>query len=65
MSQITTHIAGKVVEAALTDGKDLVIRCTDGHEYVIGFENGPFLKKVNVRIVLPMPGAASGAAFGG
>ena len=65
MTKITPHIAGKTVEVALTDGKDLILRCTDGHEYVIGFENGPFLKKTNVRIVIPLPSAAGGVAFGG
>jgi hypothetical protein len=64
MSQITTHIQGKTIEAALTDGKDLILRCTDGQEFVIGFESGPYLKGTNVRIVLPVPGEMSGKVFG-
>lgn len=59
---ITDVIAGKTVEVMLTDGKDLIIRCTDGQEFVIGFENGPFLKNINMRIVLPVPDAMSGVA---
>jgi hypothetical protein len=64
MSQIHTSIQGKTVDSALTDGKDLILRMTDGHEYVIKFEDGPYLHSINVRIILPMPNAASGMAFG-
>ena len=58
---ITQAMQGKTIDVALTDGKELIIRCTDHHEYVIGFENGPFLKSVNVRMVLPMPNASVSA----
>ena len=60
---IHNTIAGKTLEAALTDGKALILRAQDGHEYRIEWLDGePSLTAVNVRIVLPMvsvDGAAS------
>lgn len=60
-TRISDVISGRTVEVALTDGEDLIIRCTDGQEFVIGFENGPYLKATNIRIVMPMPSTSVGA----
>lgn len=50
--KINAVLEGKTVENALTDGKDLILRMTTGEEVVIDFENGPHLKRVDVRIIL-------------
>lgn len=50
---IHNHIHGKTMEMALTDGKALVLRATDGHEYRIEWIDGePVLVSIDVRIVL-------------
>jgi hypothetical protein len=54
---ITAHMAGKVLEQALTDGKTLVLRTTDGHEFRIQWIDGePCLVGVDVRIIVALPG---------
>jgi hypothetical protein len=54
---ITAHMAGKVLEAALTDGSKLILRTTDGHEFRIEWKDGePVLTGVDVRIVVALPG---------
>lgn len=50
--QINQVTEGKRIENALTDGKDLILRMTNGEEVVIGFDKGPYLKRVDVRIIL-------------
>lgn len=60
--KIHTVAQGKTIDQILTDGKDLIIRTTDSQEIVIGFDKGPYLKGVNVRIVMPMPAASISAA---
>ena len=58
---ITSHLQGRTIESLLIDGTNLVIRFTDGHEAVLGWQdksgnrlNGePFLETLNVRLVLP------------
>jgi hypothetical protein len=53
MSQIHEFLAGKRVRTVLTDGQNLIIETTDGHEGVIGWDvDGPKLLKINVKIVL-------------
>lgn len=52
--KIHQHLKGKTIEAALTNGEDLILRLTTGEEVYITFdENGPVFKKQDVRIVLP------------
>lgn len=54
---ITTHIAGKILEAAFTDGDSLMLRTTDGHEYRIKWVDGePCLMGIDVKIVVALPG---------
>ena len=64
---ITANIAGRTIDSALTDGKELILRFTDGHEAVITWDKGadePRLKAINVRIVLPVPPMALGGVYG-
>lgn len=59
---IHENIQGKTIDAALTDGTQLILRMTDGHEYRIKWEDGePVLRGVDVRIVIPAA-AMSGVA---
>lgn len=54
---ITAHMAGKTLESALTDGKKLILRTTDGHEFRIEWIDGePTLTGVDVRILVALPG---------
>lgn len=54
---ITAHLAGKRIEAVLTDGRQLVVRTTDGHEARIGWVDGePVLLGIDVRIIVRLPG---------
>lgn len=53
---ITAHLAGKRIEAFLTDGRQLIVRTTDGHEARIGWVDGePVLLGIDVRILVRMP----------
>lgn len=57
---IHNHIHGKTMEMALTDGKALVLRATDGHEYRIEWIDGePVLVSINVLIKMPALSTAS------
>lgn len=57
---ITSLLGGKTIDCLLIDGTWLIIRCTDGHEARIGWQdikgnqvNGePFLENLDVRIQL-------------
>lgn len=68
---ITSHLQGRVVESLLIDGTWLVIRFTDGHEAVIGYQDKsgnqvqgePFLERLDVRIQLV--GASLAGSAGG
>lgn len=51
---IHDNLAGKTVEAALTDGERLILRLTTGQELRIEWQDGePTLTGIDVRIVLP------------
>ena len=54
---ITANIAGRTIEAALTDGSLLILRTTDGHEFRIEWKDGePCLVGVDVKILVQVPG---------
>jgi hypothetical protein len=53
---ITQHVAGKTLEAAYTNGEELLLRTTDGQEYRIKWiENEPTLVGIDVRIMVQLP----------
>ena len=64
---ITSHLQGRTIEALLIDGIHLIIRFTDGHEAVIGWQDSsgsqlkgePFLERLDVKVLL------QGASVGG
>ena len=57
---ITSHLAGKTIEAFMMDGTWLILRTTDGHEARIGWQDThgnqlkgePFLENLDVRIAI-------------
>jgi hypothetical protein len=67
---ITTFLQGRTIDCLLRDGTWLIIRCTDGHEARIGWQdkNGnqlqgdPFLENMDVKVWVP--GASLGGAAG-
>lgn len=59
---IHDRVAGKTVNAVLTNGKELILQLTTGEEVVIAWGlDGPVFVRQNVNILLPMP---SGPIFG-
>ena len=51
---VHNNIAGKTIAMALTDGRALILRATDGHEYRIEWRDGePVLVGIGVRIMVP------------
>lgn len=55
-SLIHPHLAGQTVSHALTDGKDLILRLSDGAEVRIGWdESGPVFKGRDVKVCLQVP----------
>jgi len=64
---ITSHLQGKEIECFMQDGTWLIVRCTDGHEARIGWQdkNGnqlkgsAFLENLDVRVCI------SGAGLSG
>lgn len=57
------NLAGKTIEAALTDGKQLILRATNGQEFRIEWLDGePTLVGIDVRIVLSMASLGGSAA---
>lgn len=56
---INDRLAGKTVQAVLTNGRELIVQCTTGEEVVIGWGiDGPIFLRQDVRIVLPTTAAA-------
>ena len=57
---ITTHLQGRTIDCLLRDGEWLIIRCTDGHEARIGWQDthgnklrgDPFLENLDVRVFI-------------
>jgi hypothetical protein len=60
---ITSILLGRTVDYCyLNDVDDLVIKATDGHECVIGFDKEPVIKRMDVKILVdPLPGIFSDA----
>lgn len=64
---ITSFLQGRTIDCMMRDGKWLIIRCTDGHEARIGWQDtsgnqldgDPFLENMDVKIFVP------GAGFSG
>lgn len=46
------YVTGKTVELVLTDGRDLILRFTDGHELRSSFRRQPEAVAVDARIIL-------------
>ena len=56
---IHDRLAGKTIQAVLTNGRDLILQCTTGEEVVIGWGiDGPVFLRQDVRIVLPTTATA-------
>jgi hypothetical protein len=63
---ITTYLQGRTIECLMRDGMFLIIRCTDGHEARIGWQDtsgnqlkgDPFLERLDVRVVAPSAAVA-------
>jgi hypothetical protein len=52
-SYIHDHLAGKTVQAVMTNGQELIIQCTTGEEVVIVWNtDGPVLRRQDVRVAL-------------
>ena len=57
---ITSLLQGKTIDCLLIDGTWLIIRCTDGHEARIGWQDAsgnqlkgePFLENLDVRVFI-------------
>lgn len=63
---ISRQLAGKTISVAHTneDG-DLLLRTECGHEAVIVYVDGPIMRSMNVRVLLPMvAGAGMFGSFG-
>lgn len=62
--ELTARLRGKVIEWVATDEKHLVIRCTDGIEVRVVWEegSGPVFAGQDVKIVLPPPSPLDGSA---
>lgn len=66
---ITSHLAGRTLEAFYMDGVWLILRFTDGHEARIGWQDvhgnqlkgEPFLENLDVKIAV-LGASVSGAA---
>jgi hypothetical protein len=66
---ITTHLQGRTIDCLMRDGLYLIIRCTDGHEARIGWQDthgnqlkgDPFLENLDVKIAVPGAGFAGKA----
>lgn len=56
---IHDRLAGKTIQAVLTNGRELILQCTTGEEVVIGWGiDGPIFLRQDVRIMLPTATAA-------
>lgn len=56
---IHDRLAGKTVQAVLTNGRELIVQCTTGEEIVIGWGlDGPVFLRQDARLVLPTASAA-------
>lgn len=56
-SLIHDRLAGKTVEAVLTNGKELIVQLTTGEEIAIGWTtDGPVFLRQDVKIQLPSIG---------
>jgi len=57
---ITSHLQGRVIEMLMIDGIWLIVRCTDGSEAKIGWQDKsgnqlkgePFLENMDVRFAI-------------
>lgn len=49
------YVTGKTVDQVLTDGKQLILAFTDGHELRSDFRRAPKVEGVDVRIRVPAP----------
>lgn len=56
------YVAGKTVQAVLTDGTELLIEFTDGHVLRSDFKAAPRVAGVDVKVRLPDPGPMFAAA---
>lgn len=53
---ISAQLSGKTVEYCyINEDYDLLVRCTDDHECVITWQNGPKIRSMNVKLMLEMP----------
>jgi len=51
---IHDRLAGKTIQAVLTNGHELIMQCTTGEEVVIGWTtDGPIFLRQDVKLVLP------------
>lgn len=66
-AQISQHLQGKQIECFMQDGQWLIIRCTDGHEARVGWQDAagnqlrgaPFLENLDVKIAIAGIGLGS------
>lgn len=49
------YVTGKVVRQVLTDGRQLILSFSDGHELRSDFRQAPAVRAVDVRVALPPP----------
>jgi len=57
---ITSHLQGREIESIMEDGQWLIIRCVDGHEVRIGWQDAsgnqikgsPFIENLDVKIFI-------------